>query len=58
MKMPKVGGAGKFKAPKISGGGKPMKIHPAAQARIRLPQGLDNTSSAAPAPWLPDVGKI
>jgi hypothetical protein len=58
MKMPKVGGAGKFKAPKISGGGKPMKIHPAAQARIRLPQGMDNTGDAAPAPWLPGVGKI
>lgn len=34
------------------------KIHPAAQARIRVPQGMDNTSSAAPAPWLPGVGKI
>jgi hypothetical protein len=58
MKMPKVGGAGKFKAPKISAGPKPMKIHPAAQARIRLPQGMDNTGSADPPPWLPGVGKI
>lgn len=34
------------------------KIHPAAQARIRLPQGAVNTSQADPAPWLPGVGKI
>jgi hypothetical protein len=55
----KIGGAGKFKAPKISSPMKPTtKIHPAAQARIRLPQGVDNTSQAAPAPWLPGVGKI
>jgi hypothetical protein len=59
MKMPKVGGAGKFHAPKISSPMKPTtKIHPAAQARIRLPQGMDNTGDAAPPPWLPGVGKI
>lgn len=52
----KVGGGG-FKAPKMPSV-RPMKIHPAAQARIRLPQGEVNTGDAAPAPWLPGVGKI
>lgn len=52
----KIAGGG-VKPPRISAG-KPMKIHPAAQARIRLPQGEANTSDAAPAPWLPGVGKI
>ena len=37
---------------------KPARIHPAAQPRIRLPQGMENTSEAAPPPFLPGVGKI
>jgi hypothetical protein len=59
ISMPKIGGARGFKAPKVVSPMKPLtKIHPAAQARIRLPQGIDNTSEAAPAPWLPGVGRV
>ena len=32
------------------------KIHPVAQARIRLPQG--NTGNSDPGPYLPGVGKL
>jgi hypothetical protein len=54
----KMGGGG-FKAPKISKpAGVKTKIHPAAQARIRLPQGNVDMSQADPAPVLPGVGKI
>lgn len=48
----------KVKAPPMAHAGKAMKIHPAAQARIRVPQGIDNTGEAAPPPWLPGVGKV
>ena len=44
--------------PKIATGRALTKIHPAAQPRVRLPQGMVNTGDAAPAPWLPGVGKI
>lgn len=51
MKMPTM--------PKIAKpAGIRTKIHPSAQPRIRVPQGIANTGDAAPAPWLPDVGKI
>ena len=55
-----VHGGGGFKPPSMPkiGGGHIMKIHPAAQARIRVPQGIDNTGDAAPPPWLPGVGKV
>jgi hypothetical protein len=54
-------GMGKVKAspkPKMGGAGHMMKVHPAAQARVRVPQGIDNTGPAAPPPWLPGVGKV
>ena len=51
VKMPTMPHIAKPASPKT-------KIHPAAQARIRLPQGMDNTSEAAPPPFLPGVGKI
>jgi len=57
MKMPSIKGP-KMKPPTMAHIARPMKIHPSAQPRIRLPQGMDNTSQAAPAPWLPGVGKI
>lgn len=60
MKMPKIGGAGKFHAPKISAPRAPMtKIHPAAQHdRVRLPTGSVNMSEADPAPFAPGIGKF
>lgn len=43
--------------PKIAKPAAPKtKIHPAAQARIRLPQG--NTGGGDPGPYLPGVGKL
>jgi hypothetical protein len=51
-------GGGKMPTMPKARGAKPMKIHPAAQARIRLPQGIANTGKAAPAPFLPGVGKL
>lgn len=60
MKMPsvpKIRGAGHIPRPASPGKlPKPMKIHPAAQARIRLPEG--NTGSSDPEPFLPGVGKL
>lgn len=54
------GGMPKFKAPaKVAGATKPTgiaRIHPAAQARIRLPQG--NTGGGDPGPVLPGVGRL
>jgi hypothetical protein len=51
------GGMKKFGAPpKVAKPPSPMKIHPAAQARIRLPQG--NTGGSDPGPYLPGVGKL
>jgi hypothetical protein len=58
-----TGGLGGFKSktsfrttPKMAKPPSPMKTHPAAQARIRLPQG--NTGGADPGPYLPGVGKL
>ena len=37
----------------------PMRVHPSVRnARMRLPQGIANTSDAAPAPYIPGVGKL
>jgi hypothetical protein len=50
----------KPRAPKITTPRAPVtRIHPAAaQARIRVPQGIVNTSEADPAPFLPGVGRV
>ena len=53
---PKIRGAGRIPKPASVHLPKPMKIHPAAQARIRLPEG--NTGGSDPEPFLPGVGKL
>jgi hypothetical protein len=53
MKMGKMPTMPKFHAPKVA-----TKIHPAAQMRVRLPQGMANTKAGDPGVYAPGVGKI
>jgi hypothetical protein len=43
-------------APKAFKPVSPIKVHPAAQTRVRVPQSASTPD--APAPYLPGVGKL
>lgn len=52
------GGKSSFKMPTLPKLAKPARVHPSAQPRVRLPQGMADVKGGDPGVYLPDVGKV